>query len=151
MKLATPRVFANFLIVGTSATCLMLWTTEKLFLLTQNPPLAYDDVMPAGLFGAFVLSLVWVLPGQLSTAVLAAIFFSFFKRVPLWFVLLVLIPVCGLIATYRDITDGHDTIQKSDYRKLLYWLLVVTPGELLSGGIVSRKFGAQASQVDGTA
>jgi hypothetical protein len=130
----------------------MLWMTERLFLLVQNPPLSYDDVMSAGLFGALVLSLVWVLPGQLFAAVLATTFFSFLKRIPLWFVLLVLIPVCGLIAAYRDITDGHDRIQKSDYRDLLYWLLVVTPGELLSAGIVSKKFGSQSpqpAQIDG--
>jgi hypothetical protein len=139
---ATPRVFAIFLIGGTSLACLMLWATERLLLLAQNPPLSYDDALPMGLFGALVLSCVWVLPGQAVVAILASFFFSFFKRIPVWFVLSVLVPVCALIVTYRDISDRHDAIQKSDYRKLLYWLLIITPGELLCARVVSRQFGS---------
>jgi hypothetical protein len=145
---ATPRVFAIFLIGGTSVACVMLWTTERLFLLAQNPPLSYDDTLPMGFFGAFVMSCVWVLPGQAVAAVLAALSFSFLRRVPLWLVVSVLAPLCALIVTYRDIADGHDGIQASDYRKLLYWLLVITPGELLAAKIVSRRFGSPAPAAD---
>ena len=147
MSLATPRVFAVFVVLGTSTACLMLWVTERLLLYVQDPPLSYDDVLSPGLFGAFATSLVWVLPGQLIAAVLAALFFSFSKRIPLWFILSVLIPLCGLIATYRNITDRYDTIQWNDYRMLLYWLLVVTPGELLCARVVSKKVGPQLTQV----
>jgi hypothetical protein len=145
VNLATPRVFAIFLFLGTSIACLMLWMTWRLFLYVQNPLLSYDEVLTSALVGAVGTSLLWVLPGQLLAAVLAALSFSKFKRVPLWFVLAVLIPVCGLIATSRDIADRYDTIQGNDYRKLLYWLLVVTPGELLSAR-VAKKFVPQAAQ-----
>jgi hypothetical protein len=146
VNLATARVFATFLIVGTIVAWPMLWMTERVLLSIQDPPLSYNEVLSAGLLGAFALSLVWVLPGQLFVAVLASLAYSFFKRVPLWLVLLVLIPACGLIATYRDLSDRGDAIQRSDYRKLLYWLVIVTPGELLCARIVSRKFAPQAAQ-----
>ena len=149
MSLATPRVFAVFLIPGTSIPCLMLWMTWRLFLYVQDPLLSYDDVLTSAPIGALGTSLLWVLPGQLLAAVLAGLSFSLFKRIPLWFVLAVLIPVCGLIATYRDITDRYDTIQGSDYRKLLYWLVIVTPGELLCAGIVAKKLVPQAQGLPG--
>ncbi len=146
MNLATARVFAVFLILGTSIAGLMLWMTWRLFLFVQDPLLSYDDVLTSALIGALGTSLLWVLPGQLLAAVLAGLSFSLLRRIPLWFVLVVLIPLCGLIATYRDITDRYDTIQASDYRKLLYWLLVVTPGQLLCARIVTKKLVPQAAQ-----
>jgi hypothetical protein len=138
VKLATGRIFAIFLIVGTGVTCFMVWMTARLLFLVQDPPAPYEDVLSPG-FGALVLALVWALPGQLLAATLAGLCFSFFKRIPLWLVLLVLIPVCGLFATYQNISDSRYSINKSDYRKLLYWLLVTSPGELLGARIVTSK------------
>jgi hypothetical protein len=59
--------------------------------------------------------------GLLLAATLAALYFSFFKRIPLWLVLLALIPVCGLFATYQNISDSRYSINKSDGWKLMYW------------------------------
>jgi len=145
VRLATPRAFAIFLFGGTIAACLMLWVTGRLFLFVQDPPFSSDSVNPPGLFGAAALTLFWILPGQVFAAVLAGLFFSFFKRIPLWFVLAVLIPVCGLAATYRNVSDRDDPLQRSDYRKLLYWLLVVTPGELLCMRLASNQLPAQTA------
>jgi hypothetical protein len=82
-----------------------------------------------------------VLPAQAFVTIVATLFFSFFKRVPIWFVVVVVIPICGLIVTYAAISDRYDTIQKGDFRKLLYWTFVVAPGELLSAKLVSRAIG----------
>jgi len=134
---ATPRVVAIFVIVGTLVSWLMVWMTERLFLFVHNG--SYEHVLPPGLLGHFVLSLAWILPAQVLVAVLSGVFFSLFKRVPLWFVLSILIPVCGLTVTYRDVSDRPGAIQRSDYQKLLYWIFVITPGELLCARIVATK------------
>ena len=139
MTKTTPRVFWTFLLVGILASYWVLWATERLYLFVES--VAPEEVLPMGLFGALVLTCVWVLPAQAFATIVATLFFSFFKRVPLWFVLLVVIPICGLIVTYRDISDRYETIQRGDFWKLLYWTLVIAPGELLSAKFVSRGVG----------
>jgi hypothetical protein len=118
---------------------LVLWATERLYLFVEG--ISYEQVLPMGLFGALVLTCVWVLPAQAFVTIVATLFFSFFKRVPIWFVVVVVIPICGLIVTYAAISDRYDTIQEGDFRKLLYWTFVVAPGELLSAKLVSRAIG----------
>jgi hypothetical protein len=118
---------------------LVFWATERLYLVVED--ISYEQVLPMGLFGALVLTCVWVLPAQAFVTILATLFFSFFKRVPVWFVVVVIIPICGLIVTYAAISDRYDAMQKSDFRKLLYWTFVVAPGELLSAKLVSRSTG----------
>ncbi|MGA2994185.1 hypothetical protein [Bradyrhizobium sp.] len=138
MKLATGRVSAIFLVGGTGTTCLVMWMTMRVLFLVQDPPIPYEDVLFPW-FGAPVLTLVWAFPGLLLAATLAALYFSFFKRIPLWLVLLALIPVCGLFATYQNISDSRYLINKSDRWKLMYWLLVTSPGQLLCARIVASK------------
>jgi hypothetical protein len=70
---------------------------------------------------------------------LATLFFSFYRRLPLWFVIGVLIPLCALIVTYRHITDSRDWVERHDYRKLPYWTLVVAPAELLCARYVAKR------------
>ena len=132
---AMSRVFWTFLACGTASSLLVLWATERLYLLVEGS--SFEEVS-TGLFAALALTCIWVLPAQLFVTIVATLFYSFFKRLPLWFVIVVIIPVCGLIVAYWDISDRSDTIQKSDYRKLLYWTLVVAPGELLGAVFVSR-------------
>jgi hypothetical protein len=120
--------------------------TERLFLFAQNPPDSLDGYLPMGLFGSFVLSCAYVLPGQAFVSILASLYFSFAKRIPIWFVLLVIIPLCGSIATYRNVSDRYNTMQREDLRTLLYWLLVVTPGQLLCARFVSTRFALAPSQ-----
>jgi hypothetical protein len=149
VRKTTPRVFWTFLFVGILASYCVLWATERLYLFVEG--VSPEEVLPMGLFGALVLTCVWVLPAQAFVAVVATLFFSFFKRVPLWLVLLVVIPICSLVVTYRDISDRYDTIQKGDFWKLLYWTLVIAPGELLSVMLVSRgtgQFGDASARVD---
>jgi hypothetical protein len=134
---ATPRVFAIFLVGGTLVSWLVLWLTGRLFFFVHDT--SYDEVIPPAWFAYLALSLVWILPGQIFVAAVAGLFFSFFKRVPFWFVCSVLIPICGLIVTYRDITDRIYTIATSDLCKLLYWMFVVTPGALLCTKFVALK------------
>jgi hypothetical protein len=110
-----------------------------LYLLVEG--ISSEKVLPMGLFGALVLTCVSVLPAQAFVTVVATLFFSFFKRVPIWFVVLAVIPMSGLIGTCRDISDRYDTIKTGDFRKLLYWSLVIAPGELLGARLVSRATG----------
>jgi hypothetical protein len=135
----TPRMFWTFLFCGTFSSCLVLWARERLHLLVEA--ISPEKVLPRGLFGALVLTCVSVLPAQAFVTVVATLFFSFFGRVPIWFVVLVVIPMCGLIVAYRDISDRYDTIQTGDFRKLLHWSLVIAPGELLGARLVSRATG----------
>jgi hypothetical protein len=130
------RVFWTFLVCGTTGSLLVLWATERLYASVEG--ISYEQVLPTGLFGALALTCVWVLPAQLFVTIVATLFFSFFRRLPLWFVIVVIIPICGLMVAYWDISDRSDTIQKSDFRKLLYWTLVVAPGEVLGATLVSR-------------
>jgi hypothetical protein len=146
VSMRTPYVFATFLVGGTVFSWLIFLATEQLFLFAQNPPISPDDVIPMGLFGSFVLSCVYILPAQAFVSVLAGIFFSFFKRVPIWFVLLMMIPICGSMVTYRSVSDRHGALQREDVRTLLYWLLVVTPSELLCARIVATRFAFAPSQ-----
>lgn len=136
----TPYVFATFLIGGTFLSWLVFGATERIFLFAQNPPESFDDFLPMGLFGSFVLSCAYILPAQAFVSVLASLYFSFFKRIPIWFVLLVVIPLCGSIVTYRNVSDRDKTLQREDFRTLLYWMLVVTPGELLCAKFVATRF-----------
>jgi hypothetical protein len=140
VSLRTPYVFASFLIGGTAFSWMIFGATERLFLFAQNPPASLDGYLPMGLFGSFVLSCVYILPGQAFVSVVASLYFSFFKRVPIWFVLLVIVPLCGSIATYRNLSDRNNALQREDIRTLLYWLMVVTPGELLCARFVAMKF-----------
>ena len=133
---AMSRVFWTFLVCGTTSSLLVLWATERLYLIAEG--ISYEAVLPVGLFGALALTCIWVLPAQIFVTTLATVFFSFSRRVPLWFVIVVVIPICGLIVAFWDISDRSDTIRKSDYRKLLYWTLVVAPGELLGAMLVAR-------------
>jgi hypothetical protein len=130
------RVFWTFLVCGTTGSLLVLWATERLYASVEG--ISYEQVLPIGLFGALALTCVWVLPAQLFVTIVATLFFSCFRRLPLWFVIVVIIPICGLMVAYWDISDRSDTIQKSDFRKLLYWTLVVAPGEVLGATLVSR-------------
>jgi hypothetical protein len=138
VKLATWRVFAIFLAGGTGATCLVMWITMRVLFLVQDPPISYEDGLSPW-FGAPVMTLIWAFPGLLLAVTLAALYFSFFKRIPLWLVLLALIPVCGLFATYQNISDSRYSINKSDGWKRMYWLLVTSPGQLLCARIVASK------------
>jgi hypothetical protein len=133
---AMSRVFWTFLVCGTMSSLLVLWATERLYAFVEG--ISYEWVLPVGLFAALALTCLWVLPAQLFVTIVVTLFYSFFKRVPVWFVLVVVIPVCGLIVAYLDISDRSDTIQKSDFRKLLYWIFVVAPGELLGAMLVAR-------------
>lgn len=135
MSGATPRVIGIFLLAGTLVSYLTLWATERWLLLVEN--LRHEDVVPLGLFGALALTLVWILPGQAFVSILAGLFFSFFKKVPLWFVLFVMIPACALMLTYRDISDRGNWVEKGDVGKLLYWSFVVAPGELLRARFIA--------------
>jgi hypothetical protein len=132
---AMSRVFWTFLVCGTMSSLLVLWATERLYLFVEGS--SYEEVS-MGLVGALLLTCIWVLPAQVFVTTLATLFFSFFNRLPLWFVIVVVIPICGLIVAFWDISDRSDTIQKSDFRKLQYWTLVVAPGELLGAMLVSR-------------
>jgi hypothetical protein len=133
---AMSRVFWTFLVCGTTGSLLVLWATERLYASVEG--ISYQQVLPIGLFGALALTCVWVLPAHLFVTIVATLFFSFFRRLPLWFAIVVMIPICGLMVAYWDISDRSDTIQKSDFRKLLYWTLVVAPGEVLGATLVSR-------------
>ena len=135
MRKATAPVFWIFLIGGTLVSYLVLWSTERWLIVVEN--LSYEEVLPPGLIGLFFLTCVWVFPAQTFVTILASLFFSFFRRIPLWFVLFIMIPVCGLIVTYRDISDRHESIEKSDFRKLLYWTFVITPGQLICAKLIS--------------
>jgi hypothetical protein len=66
--------------------------------------------------------------------------------VPIWFVLLMMIPICGSMVTYRSVSDRHGALQREDVRTLLYWLLVVTPSQLLCARIVATRFAFAPSQ-----
>jgi hypothetical protein len=133
---AMSRVFWTFLVCGTTGSLLVLWATERLYASVEG--ISYEQVLPIGLFGALALTCVWVLPAQLFVTIVATLFFSFFRRLPLWFAVVVMIPICGLIVAYWDISDRSDIIQKSDFRKLLYWTLVVASGEVIGATLVSR-------------
>jgi len=140
VSIRTPYVFATFLIGGTLLSWLVFGATERIFLFAQNPPESLDGFLPMGLFGSFVLSCAYILPAQAFVSVLASLYFSFFKRIPIWFVLLVVIPLCGSIVTYRNVSDRDKTLQREDFRTLLYWMVVVTPAELLCAKFVAAKF-----------
>jgi hypothetical protein len=135
---ASLRVFGVFFVGGTLASCLTLWLTDRLLWLVERPGLPYEP-LPGAWIGTLVLTLVWVSPAQLFVTTLATLYFSFLKRVSLWFVLFVMIPLCALIVTYRDISDCCDRIERGDIRKLLYWTLVVAPAELACAGYISMK------------
>ena len=136
---AMSRIFWILLSCGTLGACLVLWATERLYLVVEG--IAYEEVLSMGLFGALALTCIWVLPAQLFVTIVATLFYSFFRRLPLWFVMAFVIPVCGLILACWDISDKSDTIQKGDVRKLLYWMFVVAPGELIGATLVSRDTG----------
>jgi hypothetical protein len=146
VSMRTPYVFASFLIGGTLISWLVFGATERLFLFAQNPPESLDGFLPMGLFGSFVLSCAYILPGQAFVSVLASLYFSFFKRIPIWFVLLIVVPLCGAMVTYRNVSDRDKTLQRGDFRTLLYWMLVVTPGELLSAKFVKTRFALASSR-----
>jgi hypothetical protein len=133
---AMSRVFWTFLVCGTMSSLLVLWATERLYAFVEG--ISYEWVLPVGLFAALALTCLWVLPAQLFVTIVATLFYSFFKRLPLWFVIVVVIPICSLMVAHWDISDRSDTLQKSDLRKLLYWTLVVAPGELLGATLVAR-------------
>ena len=138
MRATTSRVFWIFLVGGTLVSYLVLVMTEHWFRIVEN--VSYEEILSPGL-AYFFLTCVWILPAQAFVTILASLFFSFFRRIPLWFVLLIMIPVCGLIVTYRDVSDRYDSVQLSDFRKLLYWTLIITPGELLCVRFIAmRKF-----------
>gem|GEM_PF-7089755 len=143
MSSGTPRVVVIFLAGGTFVSWLVLWLTGRLFFFVHDT--SYDEVIPPAWFAYLALSIVWIFPGQLFISAIAGLFFSFFKRVPFWFVLSVLVPICGLIVTYRDISDRSYTIVAGDFRKLLYWMLVVAPGALLCAKFVALKVHAPIS------
>jgi hypothetical protein len=145
----TPRVFWVFLVGGTITSYLILWLTDRLFLFVESPELSYEDTLHAAWFSALALTGVWIFPAQAFVTILATLFFSFLKRISLWFVFFVMIPLCALIVTYRDISDSRDWIEKGDVRKLLYWTLVVAPAELLCAKYISMKT-AQSSSRAGT-
>jgi chromate transport protein ChrA len=143
---ALSRVFWILLVCGTLGSCLVLWATERLYLFVEG--ISYEEVLSVGLFGALALTCIWVLPAQLFVTIVAALFYSFFRRLPFWFVIAFVIPICGLIVACWDISDKSDTIQKNDYRKLLYWMFVVAPGELVGATLVSRETGRLPNHTD---
>lgn len=146
MTITTPRVVLIFLGVGTLASYLVLLATERLLLFVEYPQRSYEEIqqLAAGPLGILVVTCLLVLPAQVVTSAFAGLAFSFTRRVPLWTVLL-LVPLCGLFATYRDVTlDGYPatiSLGLNEVRKLLYWTFVVSPGQLVSAAIVAKSVG----------
>jgi len=138
---STPRVFWTFLLGGAFVSFVIVWLTDPLLIWISRPDLSYDP-LPLSWIGALALTLVWVLPAQAFVGILATLYFSFHRRLPMWFVIGVLIPLGVLIVTYRHITDSRDWVERHDYRKLLYWTLVVAPAELLCARHVAKKIAA---------
>jgi hypothetical protein len=135
---ASLRVFGVFFVGAPFVSFLMLCLTQRWFWLVERLGFPYEP-SPVHWFEAFLLTLVWIVPAQAFVTVLATLYYSFFKRIPLWFVLSAMIPLCALIVTYKDISDCCDRIERGDIRKLLYWTLVITPAELMCARYVSRK------------
>jgi len=135
---ASLRFLGIFFIGGLLVSFLILWLTDHWLWMVERPGLPYEP-LPGVWFGALVLTLVWIGPAQAFVAILATLYFSFMKCLPLWFVLFVVIPLCALIVTFRDISDCCDRLERSDMSKLLYWTLVIAPAELLCARYVSMK------------